>query len=449
MAIPATAPTFDELMRSLDTGNRHFEAIARVTSPTDSGKYRHWDTIRRMQPPEMLTHEEWWLGLKFRRSASVKTLPFHAKDGTLFQFSMVDPIPEKLHALDFPSGGIFGSESKALKEENRDRYYISSLMEEAITSSQLEGAATTAQVAREMLSNARAPRNRDERMIFNNFITMRLIGEERETPLTRGHVFEIHRLITEDTLVNPDAAGRFCNDTDELIYVHDRLTGEIQHQPPAASTLGDRLQTLCEFANGQGEEGFVHPVLRAIIVHFMLAYDHPFVDGNGRTARALFYWTMLHHGYWLFEFLTISPLLKKSPGRYAKAFLYTETDENDLTYFILHQLDVISKARDALDAYIARKTRQQSVVDAKLRGQVPLNHRQVALLSHAVRHPAHRYNITSHQTRHGVAYQTARTDLFGLHDKGLMTRSKVGKTFYFTPVPNLERALEELGRTGG
>ncbi len=449
MAIPAAAPTFGELIRALDEGNKQFKAMEQITSPTDNGKYRHWDTIRRMQPPEGLTHEGWWLGLKFRRSASAKHLSFLAKDGTPFQFSIVDPIPEKLHALDLSSGGVIGSAPKVLNADTRDRYYISSLMEEAITSSQLEGAATTTQVARDMLSNDRAPRNRDEQMIFNNYITMRKIGEERDAPLTMDRVFEIHRLITQDTLDNPGAAGRFRTDEDGSVYVHDRMTGEIQHRPPDAATLNGRIQLLCKFANGQGEEGFVHPVLRAIIVHFMLAYDHPFVDGNGRTARALFYWTMLHHGYWLFEFLTISPLLKKSPGRYARAFLYTETDENDLTYFILHQLDVISKARGALDAYIARKTRQQGVVDMKLRGQVRLNHRQVALLSHAVRHPTHRYNITSHQTRHGVAYQTARTDLFGLHDKGLITRSKIGKTYFFNPVANLEKALEELGAAGG
>jgi len=449
MAIPAKAPTIEELMRSLEEGTSHFEAVARVSSPTDNGKYRHWDTIRRMRPPEGLTQRSWWLGLKFRRSASAKHLSFHAKDGSPFQFCMVDPIPEKLHTLDLSSGGIIGSEPNVLNADTRDRYYISSLMEEAITSSQLEGAATTTQVAREMLSNDRAPRNRDEQMIFNNYITMRKIGRDRDIPLTMERVFEIHRLITQDTLNNPDAAGRFRTDADGSVYVHDRMTGEVQHRPPDAATLGERLQALCDFANGQGEEGFVHPVLRAIIVHFMLGYDHPFVDGNGRTARALFYWTMLHHGYWLFEFLTISALLKKSPGRYAKAFLYSETDDNDLTYFILHQLEVISKARNELDAYIARKARQQSAVDAKLRGQVPLNHRQIALLSHSVRHPAHRYNIISHQTRHDVAYQTARTDLFGLHEMGLLTKAKVGKTYYFTPVANLERVLEEMGRAGG
>ena len=87
-----------------------------------------------------------------------------------------------------------------------------------------------------------------------------------------------------------------------------------------------------------------HHHIRAIILHFWLAYGHPFVDGNGRTARALFYWAMLHEGYWLFEFISISNILRKAPAQYGLSFLYSETDDNDLTYFIVAQTKVIRRA---------------------------------------------------------------------------------------------------------
>jgi Fic family protein len=73
----------------------------------------------------------------------------------------------------------------------------------------------------------------------------------------------------------------------------------------------------------------------------MLGYDHPFLDGNGRTARALFYWAAANNGYWLMEFISISQIIKQSPAQYGKSFLYSEYDENDVTYFIVHQLSVI------------------------------------------------------------------------------------------------------------
>ena len=130
-----------------------------------------------------------------------------------------------------------------------------------------------------------------------------------------------------------------------------------------SSTSRRRLQNsrsdwrlMCDFANGKTPGEFVHPAIRSIILHFWLAYDHPFLDGNGRTARALFYWSMLHHHYWLCEFISISHLILKAPAEYERAFLYTETDDNDLTYFIIYHLKLIRRAVDELHKYIARKT---------------------------------------------------------------------------------------------
>lgn len=52
-------------------------------------------------------------------------------------------------------------------------------------------------------------------------------------------------------------------------------------------------------------------------LHFMLGYEHPFVDGNGRVARAMFDWAMLRNGYWLFEFISVSRIIRQAPAKYA------------------------------------------------------------------------------------------------------------------------------------
>lgn len=79
--------------------------------------------------------------------------------------------------------------------EQRDRYVVRSLIEEAITSSQLEGAATTREVAKKMLAEGRKPRDRSEQMIVNNYLTMRRIVELKEKPLTPDMVLQVHREI--------------------------------------------------------------------------------------------------------------------------------------------------------------------------------------------------------------------------------------------------------------
>jgi Fic family protein len=221
----------------------------------------------------------------------------------------------------------------------------------------------------------------------------------------------------------------------------------VLHEPPEAKTLPDRLQRLCDFANqNEKAQPFVHPVIRAILVHFMLGYDHPFVDGNGRTARALFYWSMARSGYWLMEYLSISRLIKKAPAKYARAYLYTETDDNDATYFILYQLEVIEQAIKGLHEYLARKMGEQRSAEAMLRHApglaANLNHRQLALLSHALRHAGHGYTVESHKRSHQITTQTSRTDLLKLVELGLLEQRKRGRAFVFYAPADLGARIE-------
>jgi Fic family protein len=312
-------------------------------------------------------------------------------------------------------------------------------MEEAITSSQMEGAATTRDVAKAMIRSHRAPRDRSERMILNNYRTMQRIRELREEPLTPQLVLDLHRLVSEDTLDDPADAGRLR--PPGLDVVVDDIYGTVFHVPPPAAELEERLELLCRFANGETPAVFIHPLLRAIALHFWLAYDHPFCDGNGRTARALFYWGMLHQGYWLFEFISISSVINKARGQYERSFLLSETDDNDLTYFLLAQVKVIQQAIANLHAYLERKADEVAALQRRLEGMDGLNHRQLALLRHALRHAGFRYTVLSHQSSHGVSNQTARSDLQKLAGRGLLIPGKDGKRETFRVPADLAARL--------
>ena len=128
---------------------------------------------------------------------------------------------------------------------------------------------------------------------------------------------------------------------------------------------------MCDFANGEGGGSYIPPALRSMMLHFWLAYDHPFTDGNGRTARAPFYWSMLKHKYWLFEFISISDVILKSPIQYDRAFLHTESDENDLTYFLAYHSKIIRESISKLTAYLDEQSRSVNRIQAELRGMEP------------------------------------------------------------------------------
>ena len=442
MKKPATPPNQANLLAEVSSNDRFLAILKSIDTPTVKGEYLHWDKLRFHPPPDGLSHEEWWLGLKLLRRSIRAAVPLKGNSGRPFWYTLTEPIPERLHEIDLNAGGTIQMPEQIANPDTKDRYCVSSLIEEAITSSQIEGAVTTRRVAKEMIRSGRKPRDRSERMILNNFITMRRLGELKDQSLTKDLVFEIHRLITEDALDDPSAAGRFRRD-DEKVVVND-MYGEVYHDPPPAAQLGERMKAMCDFANGKSPSGFVHPVLRSIALHFWLAYDHPFVDGNGRTARALFYWSMLRHHYWLCEYISISPIILKAPAQYQLAFLYTETDENDLTYFILYHLDLMQRALRQLHDYIKRKSEQVRKLESELRGVVMLNHRQRALISHALRHPNQVYVVESHRLSHNVVYETARKDLTDLAKRGLLTARKAGRTWCFTPVGDLESRLSQL-----
>lgn len=447
MRVPVTPPSVASLLaRSEDTGRMHRVLEAGALRPTVDGKYLHWDKVLHLDPPEGLSREDWWVAIKMARLPLHRTVPLLDRKGEPFRFALADPVLELGSGIDRDASGRIEVSEQVTSPELRDRYLVTSLIEEAASSSILEGAATTVQRAKEMIRSGREPRDRGERMVLNNYIAMRRIQELVERELTVDLVLDLHRTVTEDTLGDPGAGGRLRRpgDREDAIVVTDRSDGTTLHVPPDAAELPDRVRRMCDFANSESGDPYVPPVVRAIILHFWLAYDHPFVDGNGRTARALFYWSMLRQGYWLISFVSISRLLTRAPARYARSFLYTETDDNDLTYFILYQLEVLRRAIDELHEFLARKTREIRAVERVLKPSVGLNHRQLALLGHALRHPDARYTIGSHQRSHDVVYQTARTDLHDLSDRALLDRRKIGRRYVYSPPSDLVERLQRL-----
>jgi len=443
MKIPQSPPPFN--FGALKDQNKVKKLFELTKNPLVSRHYLHWDKLRHHKI-EGYTSEELWMAAKFQRFGTLRAIPLWDKTGRPFQFCVPERVQENLHQIDVGGGAAVGIPEPITNPQTKDKYLIRSLMEEAITSSQLEGAATTREVAKEMIRTGRAPRDKDEQMIFNNYMTMQRISKLKDEPLSPEMVFSIHKLVTEKTLPENcrDGGGRFRRDDEKRVVGDD--FGAIFHEPPKAEELKQRLDAMCDFANTKTPDYFIHPVIRAIILHFWLAYDHPFVDGNGRTARALFYWTMLHNGYWLFEFISISTILRKAPVRYGQSFLYTESDDNDLTCFIVAQARVIQRAIDELHAYIDRKSLELKQLESQIQALDFFNHRQVDLIRHALKHPYSHYAIESHRKSHNVVYQTARTDLLDLQARGILEKQKGGKKLLFSAVNDLAEKLRKMGK---
>lgn len=446
MHVAAPPPTSGIFRLDAVDPERFLNAINAPADLRSSERYLHWDKLRHLEPPHGLSAEEWWWRIKvLERAPGMRNLPLLDKEGHSFKYGLPDQLLRSLHHVDQHCAGEVAMDEVVTSEGGaRQRYLVNSLMEEAIRSSQLEGATTSRREAKELLRTGREPKDRSEQMILNNYRGLQFMREEMGNELTSAGVLELHRILTEGTLDHPDSAGRLQRPEDPRVAVYDRDGGRRLHNPPPAEELPERLERLCDFAN-EGDDGdvFVHPVIRAILLHFGLAYDHPFEDGNGRTARILFFWSMRRSGYWMAEYLSISTILRNAPARYARAFLETETDEGDTTYFLIHQLRVIERAIEQMRQYLRRKTREVQEIEGLLHGAEGFNRRQLEVLNDAVRHPDVSYTFSGHAANHRVTHETARSDLFSLAERGFLTQRRVGREYSFEVPPDLPQRLRE------
>ena len=446
MKVPQKPPQIDDLLTELtkDEPGKIVELVGSDLDRQPEGKYVHWDELRHLPPPKGFTQRQWWLAIKISRRTAHHRLPFADSKQMGFGYSIPDNLFKLLHEIDRDASGRIEVAELVTSSQTRDRYLVNSLIEESITSSQLEGAATTHKVAKEMLRQGRKPRNHSEQMIYNNYAAMQFIRSHKHLSLTPELILQLQSVMTDLTLEDPTAAGRWRH-PEENVRVVDERNNEILYVPPPAEEIAHRIVELCRFANGSNENPFIHPLIKAIVIHFMMGWIHPFVDGNGRTARALFYWSMAKSGYWLIEFTSISRVIKKAPARYARAYLYAETDDNDLTYFIEHQFYVICEAIKALHSYLADKTKEIAdtrhliASSPKLKGK--LNHRQLAAMDYFLKHSHVIYRIQEHRNSNQVTYETARRDLLDLVDLGLLEKHREGKAFVFQMPEKLREKL--------
>ncbi len=405
----------DLLSAMLLTPNDKVQEVVNKVNET----FEYWDTIKYKRCPEGCTPQQLWTYVKAARVKSMMSV--WGKYG--ITLTLTNQMQRMCHEIDMNWGGSWGTDS-IIGDENKEQYLVGSLMEEAIYSSQMEGAATTRKVAKEMLRKKMTPKDKSQQMIANNYQTIQFIVSHKDALLTPELLLQIHQLMTEHTMQNPQEAGCFRSNND--VVVENGITHETVHIPPTYEEIPNFVEDLCRFFNEQDAPQFIHPIIRGIIIHFMVAYVHPFADGNGRTARALFYWYMLKQGYWLTEYLSISRVIAKSKKSYEKAFLYTEADGMDMGYFVTYNMRVLQQSFKQLQDYIKRKQEEKRAANSFLRiGNI--NARQAQIIKMFADDSNLVVTIADLQAKFLVSPTTAKADVVGLMNMGLLSEISFNK----------------------
>ena len=426
MRIPEKPPDDEEIHKLL--GQSDIKSIEELKPYLDiiNSKYLHWDEIPMRFKDIELNPKLLWGYAKFLRDFNNR--PIKLDDLTL-RYVQTPQIDKALHDLDIRVGK-FDFDSQMPSVALKRKYLVNSLMEEAIASSQLEGAATTRVVAKQMLRENRKPNTLSEQMILNNYITMMYIKENTQPnqPLTLEFILDIHGKMTKDTLEKKEYEGVLRTDNEVKVYSRDE--GQLLYEPPDYSNINELLKQVCIFANTESADLYLHPIVKAIVLHYLIGYIHPFNDGNGRTARALFYWYLKSQRYDWLEYVAVSTAIKNAPVKYARAYIYSETDHNDITYFVNFNLKQLDIALRSFEKYIEKTKSENKKIIETIKNNPNLNFRQADVII-TLNKNERTITVKEMQERYKITYQTARTDLLGLTELGYLHKHTRGKQFVF------------------
>lgn len=224
-----------------------------------------------------------------------------------------------------------------------------------------------------------AGRDRDVQEVLNYRKVLNYI-DRKSKQITEKDLLAVHKLTVEKVL-RPEASGKYRK---TQVVVKNSKTGEISFKPPEASTVQNLINEFFGWLiSDTGSE--IHPVLVAGITHYVLAYIHPFVDGNGRTARALATLVLFSRGYDIKKFFSLEEYFDRNAKRYYETLQFVsnqkaELADKDLTPWLEYFCEGLAEELER----VKERVRKLSL-DSKLKGrtgQIALSERQLKLVEY-------------------------------------------------------------------
>ena len=384
MDLPTSPPQTDA-----DTSSQFWRQLEEKLRPLED-HYLHWEHLQAKPIPiQNVSHKQWWQLLKAKRRARQQPLPFADQRGKPFYWVFDDRLMKKLSQLESQLTLQFPAKVRFVAQAN-------ALIAEAISSAQLNGIAIPTTIAQDLLCSGCPATTPAEQAVLDYYYGLCDIA--RQPKLTINALQRLQRQLAEQAII-----------------------------APLTTAQREKLVLLVEFANQNTDHfsGFMSPILKAIILHFMLSQESLFEEVSSSIARMVFYQQMLSAGYFSMQSISISYYLLQTLAAYQRVFLFTYTDDNDITYFIMQQLDTLLIA---VDNYIKMSANISVPV---VETDKTLNLRQQLIVHEMQQYPQRQFRIAAIKHRFNITYETARTDLLGLVKHHLAKQSKVGKAFVY------------------
>ena len=176
-----------------------------------------------------------------------------------------------------------------------------------------------------------AARDRDIQEVMNYRKVIDYISEldKENTPINEGLIKRLHQM-TVDKILSPDQQGRYRI---AQVVIRNSRTGEVSFRPPPFEKISEQILNLLRFINDPQSQD-IHSVLKSGIVHYELVRIHPFVDGNGRVARALSTLILYEACYNIRHFFSLEEYFDSDSKEYYQALQSVPKNNEDLTFWL-------------------------------------------------------------------------------------------------------------------
>jgi Fic family protein len=338
-----------------------------------------------------------------------------------FWYFPSDSITKKITEIEKLGNKLYDkitSGDKGLQKE----FIFNAAVEEAVTSAIYEGANTTRAEAKQLIESERTPLTKDDWMLINNYEALHWIKKNSNSQVTLDLILKINQIVTKNTLdeVDEKYCGKF---RDDKVFVRNKLN-KIVHEGIEYSKIEEALSESINIVTAHPR--YIHPIIKGIILHYLIAYIHPFFDGNGRTARTLFYFKSIKHNLKFVELLSISAHLKNTGNQYERSFETVKSHDWDLTYFINYCLESLLAALKAVEGKVNNLLKINW-----LKSEYSFSDNQIRLLQKLYLSKYRPIDIEKYAQEIGKSREIARQELKALVEHKFMREKKEGKKYIY------------------
>lgn len=396
-------------------------------------RYLTKEEIRFRIPKEVNANDCWEEMMLVRKKTSIQ-LPLLDQNRKPFWFNITDKIKTNIKIIeDSAKEDLFNN----VPSEIEDTIIAQTLIDEAFSSSVIEGAFSTKARTKNMIKNKLDPTDKSEAMILNNYKALQFIVDHIDEPISEEIILSIYNIVTKDALDEEEIVEKYRNGS---VVVRNASTQEIIYEGPNHTCVQELIDSLLKFINSSFS---VHDIVKASIFHFYFVYIHPFFDGNGRTARALSFMYLIQQNFNFFKFFSISSMIDKERRKYYKAILNSEIYESDMTYFIEYSTSMMANSVLEVKKRFKKEYGRKLILSTLNKLNIVINKRQTKVIGHFIRTERPYISISDYQKQYKISYETARSDLIVLEELGVLRKIKKGKKYLFI-LNDLSHIIESL-----